>query len=363
VAAEDRRTSGLPLAGVLHVPGDLVGRHHVVPHPHGDEDVRRHVLGVGRPGGDPGVGPGGGEPQGGVDRVVEGVDDVVGGSGVVRVGPEDPLSDRGRPHVGPEVPSLVGRAQDREGVEGGELVVVGVAILHALHVRPIGVVPGLLGGGGAVGAGTDAHPAGGRADAVQDVDRAEPVLLPLAGRPLEPALGRRRQPSQRLEGGRPVLLHPDGVVVRHRLTPVRQREARVGVPGPPEGRRGVVVLEGVEQEDALDEGVLGGRGPGVGEAHAAEHRRLGRLGRDARRVGRERGEDRKGEKGERSCAHGSISWSWMAAGGPRRAPRRPGTARPPWAGPPGSRPAARRRRSASGPGGGRSSPPGGRRRR
>jgi hypothetical protein len=74
--------AGTPLAAV-GTRGDDVLLHHLRPHAEREEDVRRHVLRVIGAGRDDGVALRGIQADGRVDRIVEGVNDVVRRAGML----------------------------------------------------------------------------------------------------------------------------------------------------------------------------------------------------------------------------------------------------------------------------------------
>ncbi len=276
MAAHDGGAPELGEPRVLDVARPDVRVHDVVPHAEGHEDVRRHVLRVAGVRRDLGVGPRRLQPEGCVHGIVEGVDDVVGRSRVVGIGVEDGLSDGGRARVGREVALAVGAPQDRQRVEGARLHVRGMGGRqpgHRAHVRRVPLRLGSL--------------------AVQDVERREVRRLPLGGRPRPPCRRRGRVAGQRGQRRLLVLLPPERVVVGHRLAPVRHGEVRVLLLSRPKGERRILELEGMEEEDALDEVGLRRPAAGVGEVDRAQAAVL-----CAR--GRHRGEERRGEdRGER----------------------------------------------------------------
>ena len=290
MAAHVGGAAQLGQAGVLHVAGPDVGAHHVVPQPHGDEDVRGHVLGVGGIGRDVGVGPRGLQAQGRVLGVVVGVDDVVGRARVAGVGGEDLLGHPGGALVRGEVPGAVAGAQDGQGVERLGLQIRregGGEPAHGLHVERVPL--GLAGSGRR----------GGRA--VQHVHGPQVAPLPLGGGSVGPGLGRGGVAAQGHPGGVRVLLAPERVVVRHGLAPVGQREARVGPLRPAELFGRIFELEGVEQEHALEERLLGGRAARVREVDVPEAALLCL----ARCCAGER-EDGEDGPGEGARGHGSL---------------------------------------------------------
>ena len=95
-------------------------------------------------------------------------------------------------------------------------------------------------------------------------------------------------------GGIAVLLHPDRVVVRERLAPVRHREVRVEALRLLEGLAGVLVLEAVEHEEAAQERLLR-----LGRA------RVGELGRTVAGLRERGGREDNGEEQERGQAERS----------------------------------------------------------
>ena len=121
-----------------------VGLDHVVPHAHGQEDVGGHVLrvsGVGRQGP---VRSGGSHRQRGVSGVVERMDRVVRGPGMVRVLPEQVQGDGARTHVGRHVAVALTQAQEGKRVERARLEVLGVVCSQLLHFPGVQRVQRLL---------------------------------------------------------------------------------------------------------------------------------------------------------------------------------------------------------------------------
>ena len=239
-----------PLGVVVGSPGggiatgcELVLRHHLIPHPQGDEDVGGHVMCVCGVGSDLGVRAGRGQTEGRVDRVVVAVDQQVRGARVVRIVAEHRRDDGRSLQVRRNVPHTLTQAQERCRVEYLCLAVGREARHQALHGARVGrVAPGL----GTV--------------AVQDLDGIQIRSLPGRGSLGAPGLARRAQTKQARARGVHVLLVPEGMGVRQRLAPIRQGEPGIDALCLPEGARGVLVLEAVQQKHAADErGLSGGR--------------------------------------------------------------------------------------------------------
>jgi hypothetical protein len=187
-----------------------------------------------------------------VHRVVVGVDQVVQHPRVLGIAVEEHLQHARGLH---EVPVAVGaglaagerRADQGEGVEARGLQVVRPALVERAHGLGVGALPcGLL------------------ALAIEDLHRGQPSLLAVGG-----CLGGARlrggpEALQRGLGGVAVLLRPDGMVVGHRLAPVREGKAGIGLLRVAESVGRFVVPETVErghttQEVRLGLGLAGGR--------------------------------------------------------------------------------------------------------
>ena len=126
VAAEGRPHVARRPLGVDHRHGPLVDPHRIVPLAQRQEDVAGHVQGVAGVGRNVGVEPRGPHAQRRVIRIVVAVDQVVQHAGVALVGREHLLQQARRAHVERHVAALVRQAQDRQGVEGAGVDVVGV---------------------------------------------------------------------------------------------------------------------------------------------------------------------------------------------------------------------------------------------
>ena len=126
--------AGLPEA-VGRLVGGIVRAHHLFPHSVLDEDMGGHVEGVGRIGRDLRVAIGSLQGQRRVNRIVEGVDDVVGRPGVVRVLAEDLAGDGAGAHAAAEIVVPVDADGPEEGdrVEGLHFIVVRKGIGVAAH--------------------------------------------------------------------------------------------------------------------------------------------------------------------------------------------------------------------------------------
>ena len=109
-------------------PGGLIGFDHIIPHTQGHEDVRRHVLCVRGSRGDPCIPSRSTQTQGGVDWVVIGVDQVMGGSGVIGVFAEDLFGDTGRLHIYGKVSLALTCSQQGQCIKTGSVEVIGVLL-------------------------------------------------------------------------------------------------------------------------------------------------------------------------------------------------------------------------------------------
>jgi hypothetical protein len=126
-----------------------------------------------------------------VDRIVVGVDQVVGRAGVLRVLRIDLLDERRGAHVDRKVAAAVAGAEDRERVERRDFIVGRILVVHPLHRIGVGEIARQLFAG-----------------AEQFLNRAEPVFL-LFGRRLGAARvgGRRELGERRLREIRDVRCH------------------------------------------------------------------------------------------------------------------------------------------------------------
>src|SRR5579859_1896660 len=108
--------------------------HHVLPHTELDEDVRRHMQGMRRCGRDSSVHARGRERENCMIRIVEGVDDEVSSTRMVRILLKYFEGDRSRERLTPE--ALIGRpdrAEQRKRVKNRDLVIVRPAVVEARH--------------------------------------------------------------------------------------------------------------------------------------------------------------------------------------------------------------------------------------
>src|SRR6185436_20910086 len=92
----------------------------------------------------------------------------------------------------------------------------------------------------------------------------------------EARLRSRGEPAERGEGRVAILFPPERVVGSHRFAPVGEGERRIDALRFTERLGGVVVLEGVQEQHAADEGRLRRRRSGIRKADRAELRRRGR---------------------------------------------------------------------------------------
>ncbi|MYH27689.1 MAG: hypothetical protein F4137_02300 [Acidobacteria bacterium] len=227
-----------------------VRRRDVVPHPELDEDVRRHVQRVHDTGRDCGEARGRRQRDSRVNRIVEGVNDVVRGARMIRVVVEHPQRDGARLHVRAiRLVAIVARGgQQRQRVERLHLVIVGVGggkPLHLVRVRDAAI--GFL-----------------ACAEEQGIHGADESLLAL-GRGLgQPGLPVRPQPLERLPRQVPLLEALEGVVVTHRLAPVGHGEVRSQGLGLTELQSRILEAEAMEHRRAAEKmdlsiGGAGGR--------------------------------------------------------------------------------------------------------
>jgi hypothetical protein len=230
-------------AGIGRLHRSLVDRGRLVPHPQGEIDVRGHVQRVRCRRRDLRISVGIAKAERRMDRIVVGMNQVVRRAWVVRILRVDLFDERGGPHVDGKVASAVAGAEQRQRVERRDLIVGRILVVHALHRLGVGEIAREF-----------------LAGTVQAVERRHPVLFLRRRRFGDSALGRGRQPGQRRLRQIGCGLLPHRVVVGHRLAPVRHREIGVRLLGLLERLLRFVVLEAVHQQDALDEGGLGGSG-------------------------------------------------------------------------------------------------------
>ena len=271
----------LPRDALVGGPGRaLVHLGGAIPHPEREVDVRRHVEGVRGRRRNLRVGLGVAQTQWRVSGVVIGVDQVVHGPGVLRIRPCDVLDDGRRAHVGDDVAAAVAGTEQRQRVEGLHLEVVRVLVVHPAHLgRVAGVARQLV------------------PLAEERVNRPQPVPLLVAGRLREPLFARGPQPAQRLAGALGRRLRPQRVVVGHRLAPIRHREVWRRLLGLDERILRVLVLEGVEEEHAANERLLGGAGLRGRKLNSPE-RLLPRIGQGNCGHGQSEGQRSDGDRAE-----------------------------------------------------------------
>ena len=125
--------------------GGIVGSHHAFPQPELHEDVRRHVQGVGGARRNLRVHPRGRQGQDRVLRIVEGVNDEVRCTRVLRIAREHLHGDGTGTHLPAEpLVTTPDGAEQGQGVERRNLVVLGVGLVQMSHRLGIGDVPGQL---------------------------------------------------------------------------------------------------------------------------------------------------------------------------------------------------------------------------
>ncbi len=240
-----------------------VGAHHVWPHSQFQIDMRGHVLGMRRIRCHPTQRPRRAQAKHGVRRIIDTVNEVMRGAGMVGVGREYILRDSGGAQVIGNMAYTGMHAEQREGVEQPHLVVVGPAFGHAGEVPEVGPV--------AFGLGPLA---------IENLQRVQPGALDICAGPCGARLLGRRETVERGPRQVAVLLVPDRVVVSHRLAPVRHDEAGLQRLGLLEALQRGLILEQMQKQHALDEQglclrVVGGGG----KRKAAQYRAgIGRCG-------------------------------------------------------------------------------------
>ena len=116
----------------------------LIPHAQRQEDVAGHVLRVRGARGDLRIRPRGREPQRGVRRIVERVDDVVRRARVIGIPPQHLLGERAGAHVRRNVARPLAQPQERERVERAGLEIARVGRRQTAHGRGVErVAPGL----------------------------------------------------------------------------------------------------------------------------------------------------------------------------------------------------------------------------
>ncbi len=233
--------------------------------------MRRHVEGMPGGGRDLRVDAGRAHAERRVDGIVVGVDQVVNRARVERILREDFLGDRGGLHVGRNVALALAGPQNREGVEGRRVLILGKPLVEAAHrLRVVPVVGRLV------------------PLAVKNLDGGQVHPLPLGRRLRQARFRRRGEPFQGLASRAGVLLHPERMVEGHRLAPVSHGEAGLRLLRGAEFLGRVVELEAVEQQSAAQEVALRLRGARRRKVDPAQLVRPGRG-----RSGRERPEERR----------------------------------------------------------------------
>ncbi|MDE2906715.1 MAG: hypothetical protein OXQ28_11595 [Acidobacteriota bacterium] len=123
----------------------MVGSDDAFPHAELDEDVRRHVQGVGRGGRDFRVRLRGRQGQDRVLRVVEGVNDEMRRARMVRVAREHVQGNGSGAYLPGESPVAAAHGAEKgEGVQRRDFVVFGIGLVQAPHGLGIRDVPGEL---------------------------------------------------------------------------------------------------------------------------------------------------------------------------------------------------------------------------
>ena len=141
-------------------------------------------------------------------RVIIGVDQVVGGSGMIRMVTKDLFADGSGPHVERHIPSWVAHAKERQGVESLRLDILRVFRRQACHrprVQGVALVLVTL--------------------PIERFHRSEPATFPLGLCLCPPGVRSGPEPGQRRNRLVPVLLLPDRVIVSHGLAPVGHGES------------------------------------------------------------------------------------------------------------------------------------------
>ncbi len=224
--------------------GHDVGSDNILPHAELDKDVRRHMERVWRGRRNPGIDARRGQGEDRVIRIVERVNDEVGGAGMVRVVLKN--LDRNRRCQRLPAEAFVRRphgAQQGKSVENRHFVILGPAGVHARHRVRVGVVARQLVAG-----------------SIEElVHRFQIALFLFRVRFGEASFECRRQALQRFLGSSLVLLRPQRMVVAHGFAPVGQREIRIELLGFVERHSRLVELEAVKVFDSLNKISLGSR--------------------------------------------------------------------------------------------------------
>ena len=161
---------------------------------------------------------------------------IVRGPGMAGILVEHFLDDRRRSHVGSGVAAVVTGAEQRQGVKGGRVEIVGIGLHQALRRLGVGEIARQL-----------------LAVAVEDLDRFEVGLLARCGRRGAPRFGSRRQLPERLTGGVQILLVPQRVIVGHRFAPGGHCEAGLDLARFLKSLARVDVLEAVQRQEPFEE--------------------------------------------------------------------------------------------------------------
>ena len=271
VVQPEHRVKGLALDRaellLLGSPGgsgvrSLVRSRQLVPLTELHVDVRRHVQCVRSVGREERIDVRGLETDDGPGRLVEGVNDVVNGAGMVAVLAKDTKADRACLQV--DASALLSTpcgAHQRERVKRRRLIIVRKPFRQHAHRARVSLRPLLA-----------------VALAVQHFDRIQVSPLTLGRRLGETLRASGGELDEGLAGRRHVLPHrimvPAGVA--QRFAPICEREARVRLLGLAKPVRGVFPFEAVKELHAFDEIGLGCRRARVRKVDCAERGVLAR---------------------------------------------------------------------------------------
>jgi hypothetical protein len=253
----------------------------VVPHAELYEDVRRHMERVRCGRRDLRVRACGRKAKRRMIRIVERVDDEVRRARMVRVLLEHLLYDGRRERL--TAKTLVAgphRAEQRQRIQRGDLVVVRRLFIHARHRVRVRLIAREL--------------VARRVEQLIDGFDVRLLLRQLCLR--EPAIECRRELAERLFRRVDIYLRPERMVVAHRLAPIGERESRIRLLGFPERFGRLVELEAVKVLHAFDERGLRRRGARGLKLNRAELRRL-------RTGGRRRDQARQNRHNQRKPRH------------------------------------------------------------
>ena len=256
--------------------------------------MRRHVAGVRDRRRDLRVAPGRVQRERSVHRIVEGMDHVVGGAGMVGAASEDVERDRAGANVVAQiiVAQRFGRREERQREERADLVVVGIALVEAVHCLYVSDLARRA-----------------VAFAPQRLDRGEKALLALGRRLGAARRGIAAELGESLARVGRVEIGEERVVVAQRLAPVRHREVGLDRLRRFELRDRLLPAEAVQRRHAAQEVALRlGRGRGGGEVD----------GPDLLAFGLQRRGRKREQGGEGGCRRGSKAAAHVPSWGPAR---------------------------------------------